>query len=158
MEKDLTRGPITTTMLRFALPMILGNMLQQLYNVADTLIVGQFLGSNALAAVGSAYTLMTFLTSVLIGLSMGSGVVFSRQYGEKNMQKLKSSIFSSFLLIAACTAVLNIAAFAWIDPIMRLLQTPDEIYDMMRSYLMVIFIGLSATFLYTSSAPLLRSV
>ena len=158
MEKDLTRGPITTTMLRFALPMILGNMLQQLYNVADTLIVGQFLGSNALAAVGSAYTLMTFLTSVLIGLSMGSGVVFSRQYGEKNMQKLKSSIFSSFLLIAACTAVLNIAALVWIDPIMRLLQTPDEIYDMMRSYLMVIFIGLSATFLYNFFAALLRSV
>ena len=71
MEKDLTRGPITTTMLRFALPMILGNMLQQLYNVADTLIVGQFLGSNALAAVGSAYTLMTFLTSVLIGTVHG---------------------------------------------------------------------------------------
>ena len=84
---------------------------------------------------------------------------FSRQYGEKNMQKLKSTAyFLSFLLIAACTAVLNIAALVWIDPIMRLLQTPDEIYDMMRSYLMVIFIGLSATFLYNFFAALLRSV
>ena len=74
---DLTEGSITRTMLAFAVPMIIGNLLQQLYNVADTLIVGQFLGANALAAVGSAYTLMIFLTSVLLGLCMGSGAVFS---------------------------------------------------------------------------------
>ena len=72
MQKDLTEGSITGTMLRFALPMILGNLLQQCYNVADTLIVGRFLGADALAAVGSAYTLMTFLTSILLGLCMGS--------------------------------------------------------------------------------------
>ena len=66
MTRDLTEGPITKTMLYFAFPMILGNLLQQLYNVADTLIVGRFLGSNALAAVGSSYTLMTFLTSVIM--------------------------------------------------------------------------------------------
>ena len=72
MKQDLTTGNITKTMLLFALPMILGNLLQQLYNVADTLIVGQFLGADALAAVGSAYTLMTFLTSILLGLCMGS--------------------------------------------------------------------------------------
>ena len=71
MQKDLTEGSITGTMLRFALPMILGNLLQQCYNVADTLIVGRFLGADALAAVGSAYTLMTFLTSILLGLCMG---------------------------------------------------------------------------------------
>ena len=84
MTKDLTRGPITKTMLLFAVPMILGNLLQQLYNVADTLIVGQFLGPDALAAVGSSYTLMTFLTSILLGLCMGSVAVFSIRCGEKN--------------------------------------------------------------------------
>ena len=68
MQKDLTKGNITRTLLAFAVPMILGNMLQQLYNIADTLIVGRFLGANALAAVGSAYSLMTFLTSIFIGL------------------------------------------------------------------------------------------
>lgn len=83
MQKDLTEGSITGTMLRFALPMILGNLLQQCYNVADTLIVGRFLGADALAAVGSAYTLMTFLTSILLGLCMGSGAVFSLRFGEK---------------------------------------------------------------------------
>ena len=87
MQIDLTQGPITRTMLRFAVPMICGNLLQQLYNVVDTLIVGQYLGANALAAVGSAYTLMTFLTSIFLGLCMGSGAVFAIRYGEKNMDK-----------------------------------------------------------------------
>ena len=81
MQMDLTRGSITGTMLRFALPMILGNLLQQFYNVADTMIVGRVLGPDALAAVGSSYTLMVFLTSILLGLCMGSGAVFSIRYG-----------------------------------------------------------------------------
>ena len=76
MKNELTHGPVMKTMLRFAIPMILGNLLQQCYNIADTLIVGRFLGSDALAAVGSSFTLMTFLTSILLGLSMGSGTVF----------------------------------------------------------------------------------
>ena len=71
MNKDLTRGPVMGSMLLFAVPMILGNLLQQFYNIADTLIVGKFLGKNALAAVGSSFTLMTFLTSILLGLCMG---------------------------------------------------------------------------------------
>ena len=76
MKNELTHGPVMKTMLRFAIPMILGNLLQQCYNIADTLIVGRFLGSDALAAVGSSFTLMTFLTSILLGLSMGSGTGF----------------------------------------------------------------------------------
>ena len=83
MEKDLTKGNITKTLLLFAVPMILGNLLQQFYNITDTVIVGRFIGSDALAAVGSAYTLMTFLTSVIIGLCMGCGALFSMYYGAK---------------------------------------------------------------------------
>ena len=75
MEKDLTKGPILKTLLLFALPMMLGNLLQQIYNITDTIIVGRVLGSGALAAVGSTYTLMTFLTSVMIGLCMGCGTL-----------------------------------------------------------------------------------
>ena len=77
MDHELTHGPVMRTMLRFAIPMILGNLLQQCYNIADTMIVGRFLGAQALAAVGSAFTLMTFLTSIVLGLAMGSGTVFS---------------------------------------------------------------------------------
>ena len=85
---DLTKGPVMGTMLRFAVPMILGNLLQQCYNVADTLIVGRFLGPEALAAVGSSFTLMTFLTSILLGLCMGSGAVFSIRFGQKDEKGL----------------------------------------------------------------------
>lgn len=134
MQKNLTQGPITKTLVIFALPMIGGNMLQQLYNIADTLIVGRFIGSGALAAVGSSYTLMTFLTSILLGLCMGSGAVFSIRYGEGDMEKLHESLGASFVLILAVAAVLNLAVFLLIDPIMYLLQVPGEIYDMMRQY------------------------
>lgn len=84
---SLTSGSITGSMLRFAFPLMLGNLLQQCYNIADTLIVGRFLGAQALAAVGSAYTLMVFLTSIFIGLCMGGGAVVSLQFGGKTMQE-----------------------------------------------------------------------
>ncbi len=158
MQKNLTQGPITKTLVFFALPMIGGNMLQQLYNIADTLIVGRFIGSGALAAVGSSYTLMTFLTSILLGLCMGSGAVFSIRYGEGDMEKLHESLGASFVLILAVAAVLNLAVFLLIDPIMYLLQVPEEIYAMMREYLWVIFWGILATFLYNYFACLLRAV
>lgn len=158
MQKNLTQGPITKTLVFFALPMIGGNMLQQLYNIADTLIVGRFIGSGALAAVGSSYTLMTFLTSILLGLCMGSGAVFSIRYGEGDMEKLHESLGTSFVLILAVAAVLNLAVFLLIDPIMYLLQVPEEIYAMMREYLRVIFWGILATFLYNYFACLLRAV
>lgn len=158
MKQDLTKGPITATMLFFAFPMILGNLLQQFYNIADTLIVGRFLGPDALAAVGSAYTLMTFLTSILLGLCMGSGAVFSIRFGQKDQERLKTSIFVSFVLIAAVALVLNAAVFLFIDPIMGFLRVPDSIYAMMREYLWVIFTGFLAVFLYNYFASLLRAV
>ncbi|MCI9251524.1 MAG: MATE family efflux transporter [Lachnospiraceae bacterium] len=158
MTKDLTHGPITKTMLLFAVPMILGNLLQQLYNVADTLIVGQFLGPDALAAVGSSYTLMTFLTSILLGLCMGSGAVFSIRCGEQNQEGLKISIVHSFVMIAALSIILNILVFVFIDPILHFLKVPDSIYGMMRSYLWIIFYGITATFFYNFFASLLRAV
>jgi Na+-driven multidrug efflux pump len=105
---DLTRGGITGTLLRFTLPMMAGSLLQQCYNIADTLVVGQCIGADALAAVGSAYTLMVFLISILLGLSIGSGTVFSLHYGAGNHSALRRSIFVSFVLIGAVTCVLNI--------------------------------------------------
>lgn len=158
MNRDLTRGPVTKGMLLFALPMILGNLLQQFYNVADTLIVGQFLGAAALAAVGSSYTLMTFLTSILLGMCMGSGAVFSIRFGEGDRARLKNSLSLSFLMIAAFAVVMNLAVFLLIDPMMGLLQVPEEVYPLMRSYLWVIFWGIGGTFLYNYFACLLRAI
>lgn len=154
----MTVGGITSTLLRFTLPMMLGSLMQQCYNIADTLIVGRCIGPDALAAVGSAYALMVFLTSVLLGLAMGSGTVFSLQFGAGNFRGLRRSIYVSLVLIGCVTAVLTAAAFLLIDPILRLLQVPSEIYPMLRIYLLIIFGGIPLTFLYNFYAALLRAV
>lgn len=146
------------SMLKFAVPMILGNLLQQCYNIADTLIVGKFLGANALAAVGSSFTLMTFLTSILLGLCMGSGTFFSIRFGERDEKGLKEGICASFILILSLTVILNVLVFIFIDGIRVFLQVPDEVWGDMRSYLGVIFCGIFATFLYNYFASLLRAI
>ena len=158
MRRDLTTGPVAKTMLLFSLPLIAGDMLQQLYNVADTLIVGRFLGAAALGAVGSAYTLMTFLTSILLGLALGSGAVFSMEWGRRDLEEVRRSVFSSFCLIALITAALTAFSFAFLDGILRFLQVPAENYALMRAYLWVIFLGIPATFLYNFFACLVRAV
>lgn len=158
MEQELTHGPVMKTMLRFAVPMILGDLLQQCYNIADTLIVGRFLGENALAAVGSAFSLMTFLTSILLGLAMGSGTVFSIRFGQKDKTGLKEGILASFALLGIVTVILNLLIFAGIDWIIWFLRTPDQLVKMMKDYLLVIFTGLIGIFLYNFFASLLRSL
>ena len=158
MNRDLTTGSITKSLLIFAFPMMVGNLLQQLYNIVDTLIVGRFLGSSALAAVGSSYSLMTFLTSILLGLCMGSGVLFSMCFGQKDEEKMKSCIFLSFVMIGCITIVISIIVFAGMDMILQLLKVPTELLDMMKDYLRVIFAGICATFFYNYYASLLRAV
>lgn len=158
MNRDLTNGPVMRSMLGFAVPMILGNLLQQCYNIADTLIVGRFLGSNALAAVGSAFTLMTFLTSILLGLCMGSGAVFSIRFGQRDEAGLRESISASFVLIAGLTLFLNCLAFVCLDGIRIFLQVPAEVWSLMRGYLLAIFCGITATFLYNYFASFLRAL
>lgn len=155
---NLTQGGITGTLLRFTLPMMAGALLQQCYNIADTLIVGQFVGPEALAAVGSAYTLMVFLCSILLGLSLGSSTVFSQQYGRGSLSALRHSTWVSFVLILAITVVLNVAVFLALDPILRFLQVPAEVYPLMHDYLWIIFWGILFTFIYNFYAALLRAV
>ena len=158
MNYDLTRGSITGKLLKFALPLMIGNLLQQFYNIADTFIVGRFIGADALAAVGSSYTLMTFLTSVLLGLCMGSSAYFAMQFGRRDDARLRRGIFLSFLLIAALTLAMNAAVFLFARPILRLMRVPAELREMMLDYLLVIFCGIIATFLYNYFANLLRAV
>ena len=158
MYHDLTEGKISRSLLLFALPMMAGNLLQQFYNIADTLIVGRVLGSNALAAVGSAYTLMTFLTSIFLGLSMGSGALFSIYKGKNDQNSLRSAIVHAFALIMAVTVLLNVLVYIGIDPILHFLRVPDEVWDGMKAYLLVIFAGIIATSLYNYFSCLLRAL
>ena len=106
INHDLTRDNETKAILKLAVPMIIGNLFQQLYNVADTIIVGRFIGLNALAAVGSSFSVMVLLNSIILGLCMGSGTVFSNLYGAKEIDKLKNSFFISFCLIGLLSLII----------------------------------------------------
>ena len=158
MNWDLTKGPVVKSMLLFAIPMILGDLLQQCYNIADTLIVGQFLGRDALAAVGSAFTLMTFLTSIILGLCMGSGALFSMRFGQRDEQALRENLCASFVFIALITVLLNALAFVCLDGLRTFLRVPAEVWGDMREYLFVIFMGIPAVFLYNYFASFLRAI
>ena len=157
-QRDLTQGQIVRPMVSFAIPLIAGNMLQTLYNVADSIIVGHFTGPDALAAVGSSYSLMTFLTSLMIGLSMGVSVAFSRYFGKKEYENLKASIGISFVLIGTISAIITIASWLLLPSIIRLLSVPEELVDMMESYMYIILAGLPALFVYNFYSAAERSI
>lgn len=155
---NLTEGSIPEKLMMFALPMMAGNLLQQIYNIADTIIVGRFVSSDALAAVGSSYTLMIFLTSLIIGLCMGSGALFSKSFGAGKISELQQDLHLSFIFIGVVTVLIYILVFSQTDLILHLLSVPDEIYDLMRNYVTIIFIGIGFTFLYNFCAYLLRAL
>lgn len=157
-REDLLSGSITGAMLRFAFPLMLGNLLQQCYNIADTLIVGRVLGAAALAAVGSSYALIVFVTSVFIGLCMGCSAVFSMQYGARDLTGMRRSIFSSMILVGGVTLLLNIFSIVFLMPVIRLLQTPPELEQMVYEYLFIIFLGMVPVCVYNFYAFLLRAV
>lgn len=158
MNHDLTKGNVTGSLLSFAGPMILGNLLQQCYNIVDTWVVGRYVGADALAAVGSSYTFMTFLNSLLIGLCMGSGAVFSYYIGKGDRQKVKSCAQTSFVLIGVLALGISVAVQCFRYPILRLLRTPQMLMQMTDEYLVVIFIGIVFIFLYNYFAFLLRAL
>lgn len=157
MQRDLTRGSVARSLILFSLPLMAGNLLQQLYNLADTWVVGRFLGQTALAAVGSAFTLMTLLTSILLGLCMGAGVVVSHFYGEGDHAMMRRTVGNAFVLISAVTALLTLLSYLLLEPLMDLLRVPDEARSALRAYLQVIFAGIPATFLYNYVASVMRS-
>lgn len=157
-KTDLTQGSILKRLLIFSLPMIAGNMLQQLYNITDTLIVGRFIGSDALAAVGSTYTLMTFLTSLIIGLCMGSGALFSKWTGAGLKDEVRTDVFHSLVFIGSAAVLIVLIVFPGTDRILTLLSIPDDIYSLVRGYARIVFCGILFVFLFNFSAYLLRAL
>ena len=158
MIGKLTEGNITRALIKFSIPMILGNLLQQLYNVADTFIVGHYIGTDALAAVGSSFTIMTFLTSIILGLCMGSGILFSMFYGAKQLDKMKTSFFVSFVGIGIFSIGLEIVCLLAIDLILNFMNIPRDIFMDTHQYLFIIFLGLVFTFIYNYFSSLLRAL
>ena len=155
---DLTQGNITGKLIKFALPLMLGNILQQCYNIADTLIVGRYVGNDALAAVGASYTLMIFLTSIILGLSMGSGAFISMEFGKKDYDRMKNGIVLAFVLIGSITLLITFVFFAEINNIIKFLQIPTEITKLTKQYLLIIGIGIIGTFFYNFFGNGLRAI
>ena len=158
MQKDLTEGNIARKLLLFSLPMTAANLLQQCYNLADTMIVGRYIGEKALASVGSAYTLMVFITSILLGLSLGSSALVASYYGAGKGGKMRSVIASSFITILLLSLMMTVFCLLSIDWIIDLLNTPSELEEMLKEYLFWIFLGLLGVFLINYFSCLLRSV
>lgn len=158
MIRDLTKGSPLKVIVSFAIPMILGNFFQLFYNIADSIIVGRFIGASALAAVGSSYTIMVFLTSILFGLCMGAGVLFSQFFGAKKYEDLKQSISTSFIFIGLCAVLLTALALLFIDQIIVFMNVPADVVTQNKIYLKIIFYGIFFTFLYNWAAGLLRAL
>ena len=158
MNVDLTHGSIFRGLLRFSLPLMAGNLLQQLYNLVDTFVVGRYCGEIALAAVGSAFSVMILLTSIVTGLCMGSGVVVSQLFGQKDDAGVRKAVGNAFVLIAGVSALLTILSYALLPVMMALLRIPPEAQGVLSRYLLIVFIGIIPTFLYNFGACMLRAV
>lgn len=158
MIKDMTKGNPTKILISFTFPMLIGNLFQQFYNIVDSVVVGRFIGKDALAAVGSSFMLMNFFSFVIIGLCMGAGVVYSYYFGEQNYPNLRKTIFISFLAIGVFTTVLSIALVLSTKQMLLLINTPNSILEDSKTYLQVIFGGLIFVYLYSGCSALLRSI
>ncbi|MBU5438888.1 MATE family efflux transporter [Tissierella sp. MSJ-40] len=158
MVTDMTKGNPSKTILKFTFPMLIGNLFQQLYNIVDSVVVGRFIGKDALAAVGSSFMLMNFFSFVIIGLCMGASVVYSYYFGEKNYSNLRRTIFFSFLSIGVFTVLLSIVLVLNTERMLLLINTPKSIFKDSQIYLQVIFAGLIFVYLYNVCSALLRSI
>lgn len=156
--KDLTKGSIYKSILLFAFPLMVGNILQQVYNIVDTWVVGHYINASALAAVGTSYAFMTFLYSVIIGLCMGSGILFSLYYGKKDYAKLSKCAYMSFLFIFIFTILINIILLLNEDFIIRFMRVDIVIFDHTKEYLHYIFMGIIPVFLYQFFGAIVRAL
>lgn len=155
---DMTTGNITKKILLFSLPIFLGNVFQQIYSMSDTIVVGRFLGKEALAAVGSSSALVIFINSILIGLCMGSGVLFAELFGAKKYKELSDAISTTAIFIFVLTILISAASIIFLDPLIHAFQVPKAAFGLSRSYLRIIFAGLPFMFLYNLAAVILRAV
>lgn len=158
MNKTLTQGPILKSIILFSLPLIFGNILQQFYNVIDTYIVGHYLGAHAIAAVGTTYSIITFITSVIIGLCMGAGVLFSMLYGACKEEDMRNSFVISFFFIGLLSLLIMFFSLYYIDNLLVFMNVPLNIFQQTKDYLSIICYGIVFTFLYNYFSCILRAL
>lgn len=155
---DLTQGPVFKGLMAFSIPILLGTVVTQLYNVADSVIVGKMVGADALAAVSAGSPVMSLINMFLIGLSAGSNVIIAQRYGAKNEEALKKAINTVGFLTLACSAFITIAGLAVVRPLLNLLGTPSEISRDAEIYLIIIYIGTTGNLIYQMGSGALRGM
>ncbi len=156
--KDMTQGPAWKRILEFSIPMLLGNIAQQLYNTADTVIVGIYVGDNALSAVGSASPILNLLLALFVGISTGAGIVISQSYGARDREGLSKNIGNCISLTFVATIVIMIVGPLITRPMLNLLDTPASIIDWCADYLNIYFWGIIGFFFYNMLSGILRGL
>lgn len=155
---DLTKGPIGRQILQFTVPLLLGNIFQQFYNAADTVIVGKFVGREALAAVGSSGALINLLVSILMGVAVGAGVVVSRYYGAKQYTEMRATIHTTIAFGLIAGAVMSVLGVAITPVILRWMQTPESVMASSVLYFRIYFAGVLTTVMYNIGSGIYRAL
>ncbi len=158
MERDLTRGKPMSLILRFCLPLFAGNLFQQLYNLVDTIIVGQFVGKTALSAVGSVGSLSFMVIGTIIGLCSGFAIPVAQAFGAEDRPKMRRIMAHITYLAVGLGAVISVATVLCTDLFLQAMNTPEDIYKDAHDYIIIIFAGIPATLLYNITAGVVRSV
>jgi len=156
--RDLTTGSVGKNILRFAMPMLLGNLFQQLYTFVDQIIVGRYLGKEALAAVGASFPVIFTLIALIIGIATGGTIVISQFFGAKDFNKVKRTIDTIFIVMAVCAVIMTVVGISFSEEIFRLIKLPEELMPMANSYLTIYVSGLVIFFGYNSVAAILRGL
>lgn len=157
-DTDMTAGSIPRLLISFAIPLLIGNLFQQLYNTVDSIVVGNYVGKEALAAVGCTGPVINALVSVFIGLSTGSTVVIAQYFGAKDFEKLSQAVHTTILLTLATCVLLTVVGVLATPAMLRMMQTPEDVFDQAAEYLRIFFCGITGVHLYNSCAAILRAV
>ena len=158
MAKDMTKGNITSQLISFTIPLVLGNLFQLTYNAADSVIVGKFLGDSALASVGTAGPVMNLVILFFSGMCMGAGILMSTMFGAKNYEKLEKEISTSLIGGLVLSVCISVFMLLFATPILRLMRVPTEVLPGASGYLRIIFAGLIFTFIYNFLSNTLRAL
>ena len=156
--KDLTTGKEGSLILKFALPMLLGNVFQQLYNIVDSIIVGNFIGKEALAAVGASFPIIFVFLSLIIGIASGSTIVIAQYFGAKDIEKVKRTIDTLFIFLFFASIVISIVGVIFSEDIFRMLKLPEEIIPQATTYFNIFIGGVIVSFGFNGTSAILRGL
>ena len=155
---SMTEGNIVKQIILFSLPLMLGNVFQMLYNTVDSVVVGNFVGKEALAAVGSTSMIVNMMVFFFNGFSVGAGVVIGQRFGAKDMKKLHTAVETTMAVTFLCCVLFTVIGIFGVKPMLRFMSTPDDVFDDAVTYLVIYYAGFSGLLIYNMGSGILRAV